>query len=360
VLQKLQLTEILDEEVARLHTLKSQNTGKINKGKPRFTSDTEKTVISTSMQCQTESNEGIINISSNPGLQTLELPKISDTICNPPALSEKLNSTLINIQKIRDRNTCEAAEHQRQATKRKTDVENKKRKRKVAIALNSSEAIKVGSDTGADLKKEIRMKAIMKKNVHGVKISDTEHSLPSVKMSAEAQSNEKLKQLDSLKERFSFRNNPPKKTAGIIHDMQAFMIVKDVMDEVSCNQQTHLSAKLSLSTIQKLQHFKRTRSDIQTVSQNIPGDEESLIPVGAVLNSRKGSNTDTVTKEFEAFNDLVTCRKKLSDSQQCSGSGLSCNDDLISLDRNVSRLSLNIPQVFSTGDDDLEDLDFEI
>jgi hypothetical protein len=354
VLQKLQLTEILHKEVEWLHKLKSQNRGKNNKDGPTFISYTEKTLISTSLQCQTESNEGITNISSSssPGLETLELSKISDTISNPPALSEKLNSTLINIRKIRDRNTCEVAEHQREAVKRK---------RKVGVTSSSSEAMEVGSDTGVDdLKKKTRTKEMLKKNVQDVKNSNTEHNLISVKTSAEAQSNEKLKQLDSLKQRFSFRNKPPKKIAGIIHDMQVFTTVEDVMDEASCNQQTHLSAKLSSSTFQKLQQFKRTHSDIHSVSQNTPEDKESIIPMGEVLNSRKDSNTDRVTKQFEAFNDLVNFGKKLSDSQQSSSSGLHNNDGLISLDRNVSKLSLNIPQVFSTGGDDLEDLDFEM
>lgn len=353
VLQKLQLNEILDKEVALLHTLNSQIRGKINRDKPRFTSGTEKTPISASMQCNTGSNEGVTNISSSSGprLETLELSKISDTVSNLPALSEKLNSTLINIRKIRDRNTCEVAEYQREAAKRKTTVKDRNRKRKVGVTSSSSEAMKVESDTGIDnLKKKTRMNAMTKKNVQGMKIYNTKHNLVSVTSSAKTQSSEKLKESDYLKQRFSFRINPPQKTASIVHDMETFTAVKG--DDASCNQHTHSPAKMSSSTFQKLQQFKRTYSDIHSVSQNISESKESFRPMSEVPNSRKDRNTDGFIKEFESFNDLVTCGKKLSDSQQSSGSGLGNNDGLISLDRNVSKL-------FSTGDD-IEDLDFEI
>jgi hypothetical protein len=357
VLQKLQLNEILGKELAWLNTLKSEKARKINRDKPSFISHTEETLTNISLQCRTESNERITNISSSssPQLETLELSKISDTISNLPALSEKLNSTLINIRKIRDRNTCEVAEHQRETAKRKTPTKNKKRKRKGGVTSSSSESIEVKSDVGVDdLRKKTRMKEIMKQCV---KTANTEHSLISVKTLPGAQADEKRKQLDSLKQRFSFISEPHKKKAGTVHDTHAFTTVKDVMDEASYDQQTQLSAKLSPNTVQKLQQFKRSDSDLH-LSQNIPEDKESLIPVAEVVNSRKDSNIYSVTKQFEACSDLVNCEKK-SNSQQSSSSGLS-NDGSVSLNRNVSKLSLNVPQVFSTGGDDLEDLDFDI
>jgi 23S rRNA maturation mini-RNase III len=69
---------------------------------------------------------------------------------------------LINIRKIKDRNTCEVVEHQREVTKRKTDA-NKKSKRKSGLSSSNNEAVEVESGIGTyDLKKKTRMKEIMK------------------------------------------------------------------------------------------------------------------------------------------------------------------------------------------------------
>jgi hypothetical protein len=372
VLQKLQLNDILDKEITWLQTLRSEHSGRDKKCKSKPVSDTgcvsyehycirhkttgeaEKELISMARASQFETHEGTANVSdtSGSGLETLESCTVTDSVCKPSDLPEKLNSALNNIRKIRDRNTCEVVEHQREVTKRKTDVTNKKRKRKVCITSGINEAVAVENDKGAnDLKTESRMKEILNKEIHGGEIP------VAMKISDEAQSNEKLQQLDSLKQKLIMKE-PTQKIADIADDMQACTTVRDTIDKPPCNMQTPPSSKVSPSTIQKLQQFKRTSSNTDHVSQNMPG-QKSLASVGEILNSKKDINTGRVNMQFEAFNDLVNYGKKLSSSRPFSNSSFSNNNGLASLDGNFSNLPQNRKQVFSTGDD-LEDLDFNI
>lgn len=369
-MKKLQLHEILDKEVAWLHTLKSENMGKIIKDKPSSKPDTrcvsygnyclrqervdhaEGTLIGISMQSQSETNERITSISSNSGpeLETLETSTICDTACKPQTLPEKLNSTLSNIRKIKDRNTCEVVQHQREVTQRKTNA-NKKCKRKSGLSSSSNEAVEVESDIGTyDLKK----KTIMKEEIQSVKIPSTENNRMSMETSDVDQSTDKFRQSDSLKQRFLFTEGLPRKIADDSDYMQACITVTNIMGETPNNKQTPSSSKLSSCTFQKLQKFKRTISDTDSVPQNIPEDRGSLVPVDEILDCKTDCSTKRINRQSEALNDLINYGKKLSSSQQSSISGS------IPLDKNVSKVSQNNSQVFSAGGDDLEDLDFEI
>jgi hypothetical protein len=378
VLQKLQLDEILDKEIVWLQALRSEHSGRDKKYKPEPVSDigcvnyehycvrhktigeAEMKLVGIAPQSQFETYEGTVNTSgaSGSGIEALESCTVTDSARKPSALPEKLNSALNNIRKIRDRNTCEVVEHQREVTKRKSDVKNKKRKRKSWITSGSNEVAAVENDTGADdLKKESRMKEIMKQEIHGVKIPNIEHDPLSMKTSDAAQANEKLEQLDSLKQKLLLMKEHNQKTAD---NMQACTTVAEVMDKALCNMQTTPSSKVSPSTLQKLQQFKRTSSYTDSMSRNMPEDQKSLISVGQILNSKKDTNTDRVNMQFETFNDLVNYGKKLSSSHQSSNSSFSNNNGLTSLDRSLSKLPQNSTQVFSTVSDDFEDLDFNI
>jgi hypothetical protein len=136
--------------------------------------------------------------------------------------------------------------------------------------------------------------------------------------------------------------------------MQACITVTNIMGETPNNKQTPSSSKLSSCTFQKLQKFKRTISDTDSVPQNIPEDRGSLVPVDEILDCKTDCSTKRINRQSEALNDLINYGKKLSSSQQSSISGS------IPLDKNVSKVSQNNSQVFSAGGDDLEDLDFEI
>lgn len=380
VLQKLQLNEILVKEKAWLQALRTEHNGRDKKYTPKPASDTqcesydhycirhktegeaEKKLISITQQSQFETNEETANTSGNSGSGTgaLELYTVTDSACKPSALPEKLNSALNNIRKIRDRNTCEVVEHQRDVTKRKSAVKNKKRKRKSWITSGSNEAAEVENDTGADdLEKESRMKEIMKQEIHGVKIPSTEHDPLSMKTSDGALADEKLEQLDSWTQKLLFTKEHTQKVAGTAEDIQACTTITDVLDKAPCNMQTPPSSKVSPSTLQKLQQFKRTNSYNDSVSQNI-ADQKSLVSVREILESKKDTSTGRVKMQCDALSDLVNYGKKLSSSRQSSGSSFSNSNGLTSLDGSLSKLPQNSTQVFSTGGDDFEDLDFSI
>lgn len=369
VLKKLQLHEILDKEVAWLHTLKSENMGKVSKDKPRYKPDTgcvsygnyclrhetvdhvEGTLISISMQSQSETNEKVTRISSNSGpqLETLENSTICDIACKPQALPEKLNNTLSNIRKIKDRNTCEVVEHQREVIQRKTHA-NIKSKRKSGLSSSSNEAVEVESDIGTyDLKKKTIMKEIQ-----SVKIPSTEYNRMSMETSDVGQSNDKLRQPDSLKQRFLFTEDLPCKTADDSDYMQACITVQNIRGETPSKKHTPSTSKLSSCTFQKLQKFKRTISNTDSAPQNIPEDKGSLSPMNEILDCKTDSSTKRINRQSEALNDLINYGKKLSNSQQSSISGS------IPLDKSVSKVSQKNSQVFSAGGDDLGDLDFDI
>lgn len=379
VLQKLQLTEILIKEKAWLQTLRSEHNGKDKKYTPKPVSDSrcvssehycirhktedeaEKKLISITQQSQFETNEETANTSRNSGsgIEALESYTVTDTACKPSALPEKLNSALNNIRKIRDRNTCEVVEHHRDVTKRKSVVKNKKRKRKSWITSGCNEAAAVENDTGADdLEKESRMKEIMKQEIHGVKIPSTEHDPLSMKTSDGALADEKLEQLDSWRQKLLFTKEHTQKYAGTAEDIQACTPITDVLDKAPCNMQTPPSSKVSPSTLQKLQQFKRTSSYIDSVSQN--NADQKSVSVRAILESKKDTSTHRVKIQCDALNDLVNYGKKLSSSLQSSGSSFSNSNGLTSLDGSLSKLPQNSTQVFSTGGDDFEDLDFSI
>lgn len=378
VLQKLQLNAILDKEIAWLQALRSKHNGRDKTYTPKPVSDTRcvsyehycvrhKTIgeaeklISIARQCQFETNEGTANASGTSGsaIEALESHTITNSACKPSALPAKLNSALNNIRKIRDRNTCEVVEHQRDVTKRKSNVRNNKRKRKSWITSGSNEATVVENDTGADdLEKESKMKEIMKQEIHGVKIPCTEHDPLSMKISDGALANEKLEQLGSQRQML-FTNEHTQKVADTADDTQACTTITDVLDKAPCNVQTPLSSKVSPSTLQKLQQFKMMSSYIDSVSQNIP-DQKSLVSLHEILKSKKDTSTGRVKVQLEAFNDLVNYGKKLPSSHQSSSSSFNNDNGLTSLDGSLSKLSQNSTQVFSTGGDDFEDLDFNI
>jgi len=380
VLQKLQLNEILVKEIAWLQAVRSEHNGRDKTYMPKPVSDTqcvsyehdcirhktegeaERKLISIAQQSQSETNEETANTSGNSGsgIEALELCTFTDSACKPSALPEKLNSALHNIRKIRDRNTCEVVEHQRDVTKRKSAVKNKKRKRKSWMTSGSNEAAAVENDTGADdLEKESRMKEITKQEIHGVKIPNTEHDPLSMKTSDGALGDEKLEQLDSQREKSLLTKEHTQKVADTAEDIKACTTITDVLDKAPCNMQTPPSSKVSPSTLQKLQQFKRTSSYIDSVSQNI-ADQKSLVSAGEILESKKDSSTGRVKMHFEALNDLVNYGKKLSSSRQSSGSSFSNSNGLTSLDGTLSKLPQNSTQVFRTGGDDFEDLDFNI
>jgi len=380
VLQKLQLNDILVKEIAWLQALRSEHNGRDKKYTPKPVSDTqcvsyerycsrhktegeaEKKLTNITQQSQFETNEETANTSGNSGsgIEALELYTVTDSACKPSALPEKLNSALNNIRKIRDRNTCEVVEHQRDVTKRKSAVKNKKRKRKSWITSGSNEAAEVENDTGADdLEKESRMKEIMKQEIHGVKIPSTEHDPLSKKTSDGALADEKLEQLDSWRQKLLFTKEHTQMVAGTSEDIQACTTITDVLDKAPCNMQTPLSSKVSPSTLQKLQQFRRKSSYIDSVSQNIT-DQKSLVSVHEILESKKDTSTGRVKMQRDALNDLVNYGKTLSRSLQSSGSSFSNSNGLTSLDGSLSKLPQNSTQVFSTGGDDFEDLDFSI
>jgi hypothetical protein len=95
------------------------------------------------------------------------------------------------------------------------------------------------------------------------------------------------------------------------------------------------------------------------VSQNI-ADQKSLVSVREILESKKDTSTGRVKMQCDALSDLVNYGKKLSSSRQSSGSSFSNSNGLTSLDGSLSKLPQNSTQVFSTGGDDFEDLDFSI
>lgn len=380
VLQKLQLNGILDEEIARLQALRSEQSGRDKKYKPNPVSDTgcvsyehycvghkttdeaEKKLVCIAPQSQFETNEGTVNTSSTSisGTEALESCTVTHSACQPSDLPEKLNTALNNIRKIRDRNTCEVVEHQREVTKRKSDTKNKKRKRKSWITSGSNEVAAAENDTGADnVKKESRMKEIMKQEIHSVVIPNIVHDPLSMKTSDAAQVNEKLEQLDSLKQKL-FTNEHTQKIADTADNMEACTTGTDVMDEAPWNMQTPPSSKVSPNTLQKLQQFERTSSYIDSMDRNMPEGQKSLVSVGEILNSKKDTNTGRVHMQFEAFNDLVNYGKKLSSCHQSSSSSFGNNNSLTSLDGSLSKLPQNSTQVFSTVGDDFEDLDFNM
>jgi hypothetical protein len=239
-------------------------------------------------------------------------------------------------------------------------VKNKKRKKKSWITSGSNEEAEVENDTGADdLEKESRMKDIMKPEIHGVKIPSTEHDPQSIKTSDGALADEKLEQLDSWRQKFLFTKEHTQMVAGTSEDIQACTTITDLLDKAPCNTQTPLSSKVSPSTLQKLQQFKRTSSYIDNVSQNIK-DQKSLVSGREILESKKDTSTGRVKMQCDALNDLVNYGKKLSSSRQFSGSSFSNNNGLTSLGGSLSKLPQNNTQAFSTGGDDFEDLDFSI
>lgn len=379
-MQKLQLNEILEKEIAWLQTLRSEHNQSDKKYMPKPVSDArvsyeqcnighktiredEKKLSIIAQQSQFETNDGTANTSGNSGSgnEALELYTITDSVCKPSALPEKLNSALNNIRKIRDKNTCEVVEHQRDITKRKSDLKNKKRKRKSWITSGSNEAPAVENDTGADeLEKECRMKEIMRKEIHGVKIRSAEHDPLSMKTSDGGLANENLDQLDSQRQMLLFTKEHTQKVADTAEDMQACTTITDELDKAPCNMQTLPSSKVSPSTLQKLQQFKRTSSYINSVTKNI-SDQKSFVSVCENLESKKDTSTGRVKMQFEGFNDLLNYGKKLYSSCQSSSRSLSNNNnDLTSLDGSLSKLSQNKTQIFSTGGDDFEDLDFNI
>jgi hypothetical protein len=366
VLKKLQLHEILDKEAARLHTPKSENIGKVIRGKPK--SDTgcvsygnnhlrhetvdhaEGTLISISLQSQSERNTSISS-SCGPELDTLET-SFCNTASKPPALPEKLNSTLNNIWKIKDKNTYDV--RQCGITKRKVDA-NKEIKRKSGLSSNSNKAVEAESDTRtSNLKKKTKMEEITEAAAQSVKIPSTEYNRMSMEMSDVGKSNEELKKSDSLKQRFLFTEDLPYKVADNSNYVQVCSTVTNIMGEAPYNKQTLSSSKLSSCTFQKLQKFKRPTSNTDSVSESIPEVKGSLIQTDEIPDCKKDSITKRTNRQFEALNDLVNYGRKLSGSQQSSNSGS------IPIEQNESKRSQNNLQVFSAGGDDLEDLNFEI
>ncbi|PNF15882.1 hypothetical protein B7P43_G07988 [Cryptotermes secundus] len=302
------------------------------------------------MQSQSETNERITCVSSNsdPELETLENSTICDTACKPQTLPEKLNNTLSNIRKIKDRNTCEVVEHQREVTQRKTHA-NKKSKRKSGLSSSSNEAVEVESDTGI-----LKKKTIMKEEIESVKIPSTVYNQVSMETSDVGQSNDKLRQSNSLKQRFLFTEDLCCKTPDDSDNMQACITVKNITDETPYNKQTLSSSKLSSCTFQKLQKFKRTISITDSVPQTIPENKGNLFPVDEILDCKTDSSTQRIIRQSEALDNLVNYGKKLSNSQRSSISGSTPSD------KTVTKASQNNSQVFSAGGYDLGDLDFEI
>jgi hypothetical protein len=368
VLKKLQLHEILDNEVVRLHTLKSENTAKVIRSKPK--SDTgrvshgnyhlrhetvdhaEGTLISISLQSQSDTNERNTSISSScvPERDTLETSTICNTASKPPVLPEKLN-TLSNIWKIKDKNTCDI--HQCGVTKRKVDA-NKQIKRKSCLSSNSNKAVEVESDIETtNLKKKTKMEEITEAAAVCVKIPSTEYNQMSMEMPDVDKSNE-LAHSNSLKQSFLFTEDLSCKVADDSNYMQACSTIDNIMGEAPYNMQTSSSSKLSSCTFQKLQKFKRSTSNTVSVSQSIPEVKGSLTQTDEIPDCKKYSITKRINRRFEALNDLVDYGRKLSSSQQSSNSGS------IPLKKTESKVSQNNPQVFGAGGDDLEDLDFEI
>jgi hypothetical protein len=366
VLKKLQLHEILDNEEARLHTLKSENiaevigskpesdTGRVSYGNYHLRHETvdraEGTLISISLQSQSETNERNTSISSScvPELDTLETSTICNTASKPPALPEKLNNTLSNIWKIKDKNTCDFV-RQRGVTNRKVDDANKKIKRKSGLSSNSSKAPETASDIGtANLKKKAKMEEITEVTQRA--------NIPSAgcnQMSDVGKSNEELTQSNSLKQRFLFTEDLPCKAADDSNYTQACSTVDNIMGEAPYSMLTSSSSKLSSCTFQKLQKFKRSTSNTDSVSQSIPEVKGSLTQTDESPDCKKDSIAKSINRQFEALNDLVHYGRKLSGSQQSSNIGS------IPLKKTESKVSQNNPQVFGAGDD-LEDLDFEI
>lgn len=374
VLQKLQLHEILDKEVAWLNTLKSENIGKVIRGKPRSKSDTgcvsygnyhlrteipdhaEETPISISLQSQSEVYESIASISSNcgPVHDHLETSAICNTACKSSTLPEKLNNTLSNIWKIKDKNACNIVVHQCGVTKKKADA-NKKNRRKSGLSSNSNKAVEVESVMGTSNLKKKKIKEITEVVVENVKIPNTEYNHTPMEMSDVGKSKEKLKQPDSLKQKFLFTEDLPCKVADDSIYMQACITVNNIMGEAPNNKRTPSPSKLSSCTFQKLQKFKRPISNTDSVSQSIPEVKGNLIQTEETLDCKKDSSTKRINSKFRSLNDLVNYGRKLSSSQQSSNSGS------IPSNENASEVSLNNPHVFSAeGDNDLVYLDFDM
>ena len=170
VLQKLQLNEVHAKEIAWLEAIRSEHNGRDKKYMPKpvlgtqcvsceqycirhkTKGEAEKKLISIAQLSQFERTEDTAKTSGNcgSGIEALELYTVTDSACKPSALAEYLNRALNNIWKIRDRNTCEVVEHQRNVTKWKSAAKNKERKRKSWITSGSNEAAAVENDTGAD------------------------------------------------------------------------------------------------------------------------------------------------------------------------------------------------------------------
>jgi hypothetical protein len=179
-----------------------------------------------------------------------------------------------------------------------------------------------------------------------------------MKTSDGALADEKLEQLDSWKQKL-FTKEHTQKVAGTAADIQACTTITDVLDKAPCNMQTPPSSKVSPSTLQKLQQFKRASSYIDSVSQNT-ANQKSLVSVHEILESKKDTSNGRVKMQCDALNDLVNYGKKLSSSRQSSGSSSINSNGFTSLDGSLSKLPQNSTQIFSTGDDDFEDLDFSI
>ena len=192
-----------------------------------------------------------------------------------------------------------------------------------------------------------------------MKIPSNEHDPLSMKTSHGALGEEKLEQLDSQREKLLFTKEHTQEIACNAEEIQACITITDVLDKAPYNMQNPPSSNVSPNTLQKLQEFKRTSSYIESVSQNI-ADQRSLISARENLESKKDSSTSRVKMQFEALNDLVNYGKKLSISRQSSGSSFSNSNDLTSLHGRLSKLLQNSTQVFNTGGDDFEDLDFNI
>ncbi|KAJ4431896.1 hypothetical protein ANN_20502, partial [Periplaneta americana] len=359
VLQKLQLQEILTKELARLDRLKSRNSGLVHIGNltsvrehrlmsnnQRNEKDDVEITIDSSVQSQLETSEEAVNVSRNDNSElsaTNEAPKHS-------AISEKLNSVLTNIRKNRDKNICEAAEHQRKISKRKTSAMDKKRKQ------SNDVEVKDGGDTKStemkDSNKSKRRKQIMDKRT-----SNTEDTskLPET---TDIQSTERNKDLVNLKEKFSFTKKCSKSVINI-YDNHASTngAPVDICDEerTTLNEEddkavcSKPSARLSMSTLEKLKQFRQTNMKSDETVQRKKDNISTVLnndDVDYLQNNR--------TKQSDAVTELANYGKKLSSSQQSNSSSSSSNVfPLLAKSSNNS-------SVFSLDVDDIEDLDLDI
>ena len=92
--------------------------------------ESEKKLNSVAQLSQFETTEDTANNSGIPGsgIEASELYTVTDSACKLSGLPQKLNNALNSIWKIRDRNTGEVVEHQRNVTKGKSAVKYKKGK----------------------------------------------------------------------------------------------------------------------------------------------------------------------------------------------------------------------------------------